>query len=104
VGELRAAGWTPHELALPERGPPFLTRRSALLVGVPFSAWVAGLAAGASTQAAAESGAVFVLTVAGFLALMAVPQRLTFGRVSLVGLHEQLHGLSLRVAGADPSR
>jgi hypothetical protein len=104
LGELRAAGWTPRELAIPERGPPLLTRRTALLLAAPFSLWVAGVAAGASAQAAAEAGAVFVLTVAGFLALMVVPQRLTFGRFSLVGLHEQLHALPLRAVGAEPSR
>jgi hypothetical protein len=42
--------------------------------------------AGASAPVAAESGAVLVLTVLGFLTLVAPPRRLTFGRVSLVGL------------------
>src|SRR5262249_32498555 len=75
-----------------------------LLLGVPVSLWATGVVAGGSAEAAAESEAVFVLTVAGFLALMVVPQLLTFGRVSPVGLHEHLHGLPLRLAGAERGR
>ena len=104
MGELRAAGWTPHDLALPERGRPLLTRRTALLVGAPLAVWAAALAAESSTQVVVESIASFVLTVAGFLALMLLPQLLTLGRVSFVSLHEELHALALRAAGVEQGR
>jgi hypothetical protein len=104
AGELQAAGWTPHDLTLPERGPPLLTRRTALLVGAPLAVWAAALAAESSTQVVVESIASFVLTVAGFLALMLLLQLLTLGRVSFVSLHEELHTLALRAAGAEQRR